>query len=107
MYISVFRWGSRSSRNYFSNVKTKAIASDSRKVNGAQCRQSRCRSYQQKEVFRDALLDLIGINFRIYGILIDHGHPGDVFDVGYAPFERSPEAAISHGAAGGASVAIV
>ena len=31
MYISVFRWGSRSSRNYFSNVKTKAIASDSRK----------------------------------------------------------------------------
>ena len=31
MYISVCRWGSRSSRNYFSNVKTKAVASDSRK----------------------------------------------------------------------------
>ena len=31
MYISIFRWGSRSSRNNFSNVKTKAVASDSRK----------------------------------------------------------------------------
>ena len=36
MYISVFRWGSRSLRNYFSNVKTKAVASDSRKKNSAQ-----------------------------------------------------------------------
>ena len=44
MYISVSRWRSRSSRNYFLNVKTKAVASDSRKVNGAQCRQSRRRS---------------------------------------------------------------
>ena len=44
MYISVFRWGSRSSWNYFSNVKTKAIACDSRKVNGSQCRQLRRRS---------------------------------------------------------------
>ena len=35
MYISAFRWGSRLSRNYFSNVKTKAVTSDSRKVNGA------------------------------------------------------------------------
>ena len=31
MYISVFRWGSRSLRNYFSNVRTIAVASDSRK----------------------------------------------------------------------------
>ena len=31
MYISVFRWGSKSSRNYFWNVKTKAVASDSKK----------------------------------------------------------------------------
>ena len=31
MYISVFRWGSRSLRNYFSNVKTKAVVSDRRK----------------------------------------------------------------------------
>ena len=60
-----------------------------------------------KEVFRDVLLDLIGINFSICGISIDPGHPGDVFDVGYVPFERSPEAAISRGATGGASVAIV
>ena len=38
-----FSVGSRSSRNYFSNVKTKAVASDSRKKNSAQCRQSRHR----------------------------------------------------------------
>ena len=30
MYISVFRWGTRLLRNYLSNVKTKAIASDRR-----------------------------------------------------------------------------
>ena len=74
MYISVFRWGSRSSRNYFSNVKTKAVVSDSRKVNSAQYCQSRRRSLQQKDVIRDALLDLDGINFRIYGISIDPCH---------------------------------
>ena len=62
---------------------------------------------QQKEVFRDVLLDLVGINFRICGISIDPGYPCDVFDVGYVPFERSPEAAISGGAAAGALVAIV
>ena len=64
----------RSSRNYFQNVKTKAVASDSRKVNGTQCRQSRRRLQQEKEVFRDALLDLVGINLRICGISIDPGH---------------------------------
>ena len=77
------------------------------KKNGTQCRQSRRHSLQQKEVFRDDSLDLIGINFRICGISIDPGHSGDVFDVGYMPFERSPEAAISRGATAGASVAIV
>ena len=35
---------SRSSRYYFSNVKTKAVASDSEKINGAQCRQARRHS---------------------------------------------------------------
>ena len=45
------------------------------------------------------MLDLVGLHFRICGILIDPGHPGDVFDVGYMPFERSLEAAISRGAA--------
>ena len=33
--ISAFRWESRSSRIYFLNVDTKAVASDSKKVNGA------------------------------------------------------------------------
>ena len=53
------------------------------------------------------MLDLIGIHFRICGISIGSGHPGDVFDVRYVPFERSPEAAISREATGGASVTIV
>ena len=53
------------------------------------------------------LLDLVGINFPICGISIDLGHPGDVFDVSYMPFERSPEAVISRGAAAGASAVIV
>ena len=55
------------------------------------------------------MLDIIGINLRICGISIDPGHRHDVFDVGRflrRPFERSPEAAISRGAAAGASVAI-
>ena len=60
-----------------------------------------------KKKFFEVLLDLVGINFRICGISIDPGHLGDVFDVGYVPFERCPEAAISHEAAAGASVAIV
>ena len=60
-----------------------------------------------KDVFLDVLLDLVGVNFRICGISIDPGHPGDGFDVDYVLFERSPEAAISRGAAAGASFAIV
>ena len=78
-------------------MKGKAVASDSRKVNGAQCCQS-----QQKEVFQDALL---GHTFR--GISIDPGHRRRYFDVGNVPFERSPEAVISRGADAGALVAIV
>ena len=46
-----------------------------------------------KKVFRDVLLDFVGINFHKCEISIDPGHPGDVFDVGYVPFERSPEVA--------------
>ena len=46
-----------------------------------------------KRSFSRRLLDFVGINFRICGISIDPGHPGDVFDVGYVLFERSPEAA--------------
>ena len=53
------------------------------------------------------MLDLVGINFRICGISIDPGHPGDVVDVGNMPFERSLEAAISRGAAAGALVVIM
>ena len=60
-----------------------------------------------KRSFRDILLDLVGINFCICGISIDRGHPGDVFDVGNVPFERSPEVAISRRAAAGALVTIV
>ena len=43
VYIG-FSVGPRWATNYFSNVKSKAVASDSRKVNGAQCRQSWRRS---------------------------------------------------------------
>ena len=55
----------------------------------------------------DVLLNLVGIDFvfaEFRSILVI---AGDVFDVGNLPFERSPEAAISRGAAAGASVAIV
>ena len=58
-------------------------------------------------VFRDVLLDLVGVNLCICGISIDPGQSGDVFDVGYLPFEQYPEAAISRGATAGASAAIV
>ena len=43
---------------------------------------------------------------RICEISIDTGHPGDDFYVGYVPFERSPKAAISRGAAAEALVVI-
>ena len=44
--------------------------------------------------------------FSYLRILIDPGHPGDVFDIDYVPFERFMEAAISRGAAAGALVTI-
>ena len=60
-----------------------------------------------KRSFQDVLLDLVGIHLCICGISINSGHPGDVFAVGYEPFERSSQAAISRGAAAGAFVAIM
>ena len=107
MYIAVFRWGSRSSRSHFSNVKTKAVASDSRKKTRCAMSSITASFVAAKKSFRDVLLDLIGINFRICGISINPGHPDDIFDIGYVSFERSSEAAICRGAAGGASVAIM
>ena len=56
----------------------------------------------KKDAFRDALLDLVFADFRLILFIA-----GDVFDVGNVLFERSPKAAISRGAAAGASVAIV
>ena len=71
----------------------KAVASDSRK-------KTVCNaiivaaSLQQKDVVREVLLDLVGINFRNCRTTIDPGHhradTGDVFDVGNVPFEQSP-----------------
>ena len=49
----------------------------------------------KKEVFLDALLDLVGINLHICGISIDLVIASDVFHFGNVPFELSPEAAIS------------
>ena len=63
--------------------------------------------HSSKKVFRHVLLDLVGINFLFCEISIDPGHSGDVFDIDYVPFERSPEAAISCGVAAGALVVIV
>ena len=98
-----FSLGVKVVRKSFFECEKKAVASDSRKktVRNAV---NRASFVAAKRSFQDVLLDLISINFRI---LIDLGHPGDAFDVGYLPFERSPEAAISHGAASGASVAIM
>ena len=56
MYISIFRGKSRSSRNYFSNMKTKVVTSDSRKVNGAQCCHSRVVHSSQKKIFETLCL---------------------------------------------------
>ena len=52
---------------------------------------------RKKEVFRKVLLDFVGINFRVCGISIDPGHPGDVFYIGYlsdlSDLQKPPEAA--------------
>ena len=57
------------------------------------------------------MLDLLGINFRNCGTLIDPGHrgatAGDVVYVSNMPFEQSPSAAISRRAAAGVLVAIL
>ena len=49
--------------------------------------------YQQKDVFREILLDLVGINFRNCRTIINPGHrraaADYVFDVGNVAFERS------------------
>ena len=64
-------------------------------------------SEQQKDIFQEVLPDLVGIHFGNCKISIDHwGYlviAEDVLNVGYVPFERSPEAAVSHEA----SVAIL
>ena len=84
----------------FFQCENKAVAIDSRKKTVRNAVNRGIISSSKKEVFRDVLLDLVG-HFA------DPGHPGDVFDVGYVPFERSPEAAISRGAAARSLVAIV
>ena len=77
-------------------MRTKAVASDSRKKNGAQGHRN-SSDLTAKMCFREVLLDLVGINFRNCGMSIDPGHrqatAGDVFDIGNVPFERSPSAA--------------
>ena len=96
MYIvSVFPWGSRSARNYFSNVKPKAVASYSRKVNGK-------KKFFEKLCLISKAYNFVFAEFRSILVIA-----GDVFDVSNVPFERSPEVAISGGAASGALVAIV
>ena len=53
-------------------------------------------------VFREVLLDLVGINFRNCGTSIGpdlrQAAAGDDFDVGNVPFEWSLSAAVSRGA---------
>ena len=60
-----------------------------------------------KKVFRYVLLDLVGIHFRICGISIDPGHPGDVLTSATRHLSDLRNPPTSHGAAAGASVAIV
>ena len=64
---------------------------------------------QQKDLFREVLLDLVGIIFRNCGTSIDPGlrRAGDVFDVGNVPFEQYPSATVSRSVAAGALVAIL
>ena len=62
IYISVFRWRSRSSRNYFSQVRTKAVASASRKKHCAILQYVSIQ--QQEDEFPEALHDLVDVNFE-------------------------------------------
>ena len=68
-------------------MRTKAVATVGRKTvrNGI----IMSVSLQQKDVFREVLLDLVGINFGNCGISIDSDHAGDVFDVGFVLFEQN------------------
>ena len=74
--------GVRSSRSYLSNARTKAVASDRTKKKQCAMPSIAASFVRAKRNFQDVLLDLEGINFRIFGISIDPGHPSDVFDVG-------------------------
>ena len=105
MYISVFRCQGRR-EIIFRRKEQKPLQVI---VGKKQCTMSSiAASFVAAKYFvQDVLPDLVGINFRICGILIDPGHPGDVCDVGYVLFEPSSKAAINRGAAAGALVAIV
>ena len=67
-------------------MRTKAVASDIMKKKTVRNAIITAANKQQKDVFREVLLNLIGINFRNYGISIDPGHrradASDDFDVG-------------------------
>ena len=67
MYISVFR----SSNKYFLYMRTKAFASDSRTKKTVCNGIIMAASEQQRDVFREVFLDLVGINFGNCGISID------------------------------------
>ena len=68
MYISIFRWGSKPSRNHFSNVKTKAVANDSRKKEQCAMPSIAASFVAAKRSFPRRLFDLVCINFCIFGI---------------------------------------
>ena len=81
--------------------ENKAVASESRK------KKTVCNGggvVAAKRSFWDVLLDLVGIYFHIFEF---RSILSDVLDVGNVLFERSPETAISRGAAAGALVAIL
>ena len=73
MYISVFPWGSRWARNYFRMWKQKPLRVIAGKLTVRNA-VNRGIVHSSKKKFRDALLDLVGINLRICGISIDPGH---------------------------------
>ena len=101
MYISVLRWRSRPPRNYFSEVRTKAIVSGSRKKHCAIAFMM-ATSEQQEDVFQEALHELIGVNCELLcdncGISIEPGIAGDVIDISNVASERSLEADVNCGA---------
>ena len=78
--------------------------------NSAQCHRN-SGDLTTTNVFREVLLDLVGIHFHNCGTPIDPDHrraaAGDALDVGNVTFERSPSATDSRGAAAGALVTIL